>query len=245
MIDIHAHILPGMDDGPSSISQAVAIARTAVKEKVSTIVATPHCMDGTYNCSPARILGTCTQLNQELQRLNIPLTVVPGAEIRISPDTISDYDQGKLLTLNAANRYILLELPEMFIIDGVTRIIRQFTTRGVTPVMAHPERNATIARNPEILRTFVFEGAMAQITAASFTGDFGRPVMKTSEALIAMDCVHFMASDTHPGRRYRMAAAAKKLTKKAGETLAHEILRENPEPILFTENTTPNLRRNQ
>ncbi|MFH1152389.1 MAG: CpsB/CapC family capsule biosynthesis tyrosine phosphatase [Pseudomonadota bacterium] len=235
MIDIHAHILPGLDDGAASMDEALAMARKAAAENIHHIIATPHCMDGVYNCTAPGILEACARLNTALSVAGIPLTIHPGAEVRVTHDTLQAWDAGHLLSLGNTGTHILLELPGMFITDGIIRTIRQLSNRGLTTVLAHPERNPMIMHNPAIIREFVFEGALVQITASSLIGDMGRGVRKTTEKLMDMDAVHFVASDIHPGRKYNMTRAAKKLTAETGNLAAREILT-GPEIILVPPN---------
>ena len=232
MIDIHSHILPNIDDGPDSLSQAFQTLLKAHNQGVATIIATPHSIDGVYNAGPEDILEKCSTLNFELKKRNIPLAVLPGSEIRLTHDIAGLYDSGKLMTLNNSDRFILIELPPMFILDGVVHIIKQLAQRGLTTIIAHPERNRSILKNLNILPKLMYQGAQLQITAQSLLGGFGKKSRSISEKLLKNDMVSFIASDSHPERPYLMKKAFEKTTQLAGSHTAKTIFKTNPEQII-------------
>jgi protein-tyrosine phosphatase len=239
MIDTHAHLLPGMDDGAESTARALAFVRQAVRQGVGVIYATPHCCDGVYECEKPAILKACQALSGVVQKENPDIRIMPGAEIRVTHDLIDRYDAGTLLTLGNAGRFILLELPPMFIVPGIVRIIRQLLDRGVTPVIAHAERNAMILHHPATAADLIDAGAVLQVTAGSLTGDFGRDVLKTARQMVETGQVFCLGSDIHPDRKYRMKAAAKTLEKWIGTKKADALIRENPEQIEKWHETPP------
>lgn len=232
MIDTHSHLLYGLDDGCRDISESIRFARQAVKQGVTTLFATPHCCDGVFNCKRTAILGLARQLNSSLHAAGIPLRVLPGAEIRVNHDLIAEFDNGNLLTLNDAGTWMLLELPPMFIDGAVSMMIRKLRNRGVTPVIAHAERNPMIMSRPDLAANFIYQGARIQITAGSITGDFGKASMKTARIICEADQVFCIGSDIHPGRKYRMEKAEKRLKKWVGDFRTQMIFRQNPALIL-------------
>jgi len=242
MIDIHSHILPGIDDGAKTIADSITMAQKAAAEGISSIFATPHYMDGVYNCTPSDTLALCRDLNIKINEKNIPVKILPGAEIRVNHDTVQQFDNGSLLTLNNAGEHILLELPAMFIKDGVLKIIRQLSERGVVSIIAHPERNPLILKNMDIVSDLIYGGALMQITAGSLMGDFGKIKKKAAEIMIKRESVHFLSSDNHPGRKNRMADAFKKTKKIGGKEMAEKIFLKNPEAISHTERTNPKIK---
>ncbi len=233
MIDIHSHILPGIDDGPDSLSQSLRIASHAHSQGVTTLFATPHQMDGVYQAKPLDILNKCSQLTTELEKNNIPVRIMPGSEIRLTHDTVSLYDQGRLMTLNNSGTHILLELPPMFIMEGVNHIIRKLAERGVVTIIAHPERNTSIMKNLNTISKLIYEGALMQITATSLMGGFGKRTMKICEQMLDKNAVSFIGSDIHPGRSYKMRDAYNKTLKIAGRKTADTIFLKNPQEIVF------------
>ncbi len=232
MIDTHAHILPAMDDGATDLSQALAFARQAVAEGVTTICATPHTCDGVHNCGKAEILSACAALASQFLDHEIPIRLLPGAEIRVTHDLLRQYDDEKLLSFNDAYRALLIELPDMFIAKAMCMTIRQLTDRGVTPIIAHAERNPMLLHAPDLIDEFYSWGARIQITAGSLTGDYGPPIMKAAKAMVKRSQVFCLGSDIHPGRKYRISAARKLITKWAGKQAAHQITNENPKILL-------------
>lgn len=236
MFDTHSHILYGMDDGSKHLSDALGFAKQALKQGVHTLFATPHCYDGAYNCTKTDILDACRRFSHDLSAAGLPLLVVPGAEVRVNHDLIEAFDKGDLLTLNNAGEYILLELPLMFIEGAVSMMIRRLKERGIIPIIAHAERNPMILNRPDLAAEFIYHGAKIQVTAGSVTGDFGRDVMKVSRIMCEKDQVFCLGSDIHPGRKYRMKKAEKRLKKWIGDAATQLILKDNPACILSRKN---------
>lgn len=196
MIDIHCHILPGIDDGPKTIDESVAMARIAFKDGIRTIIATPHTGNGRYNCLPEDIMTSCVAFNEILVKKRIGLKVLPGSEVRLCPDIIENYKKNKIMNLGSGN-FVLIELPHQFIQRAVVDVIRAFKFLGVTPIIAHPERNQQVMNNNSAVDQFVFAGALIQITAGSLLGLFGRRVRQVARDFVANGSVHFVATDAH------------------------------------------------
>ena len=228
MIDIHAHILPGLDDGPNNMAGSLDMIKKARSQGVSTIIATPHMMDGVYQCQKAQIVSACLDLSQTTTALGLDITVLPGAEVRLTHDIISQFDKKKILTLNNSDQFLLLELPSVFISDAVVQIIRQLRDRDVTAIIAHPERNAAVLKRLNTLTALLNEGALLQVTASSLVGHFGKRIRQVCELMVKKQAVSFIASDAHPGRRYSMAAARHRVESLAGESYARSVFSENP-----------------
>jgi len=178
---------------------------------VQAIFVTPHCCDGVYNCRKTDILSEWQDLCEVLEDESADIQVLPGAEIRVNHDLIERFDAGDLLTLGDAGKYLLLELPPMFIDRPILQLMGHLRERGIIPIIAHAERNPMIAGRPDLAEALQFQGAKFQITAGSVTGDFGKPVYKTARKLVETNQVFCLGSDMHPGRNYRMKAAIKKL----------------------------------
>ncbi len=232
MIDIHTHILPGLDDGPDCLANSLKYVKIAYDEGITTICATPHAMDAVYQCTPIQILFKCFLLTQELEKKDIPVCIRPGSEIRLTHDIISLYDKGSLMTLNNLRKHILLELPPVFIMKGVSNIITQLADRGIKVIIAHPERNATIIKNMSIVTDLISAGALMQVTATSLTGGFGKRIMKISEKMLLNNTVTFISSDFHPGRQFMMQDAYDKTREMTNTKTTERIFLHNPEKIL-------------
>jgi len=140
-------------------------------------------------------------------------------------------DAGHLITLGDSGTFLLLELPSMFITAGLIRIIHQLRERGVTPIIAHAERNPMLVKHPELALDLTCAGARLQVTAGSLTGDYGRIIFKAAKQMVETGRVFCLGSDIHPNRKYRMQAAAKTLEKWIGRKGAFTLLWENPEQI--------------
>lgn len=216
MIDIHCHILPGIDDGAQSVEDALAMAKEAVTQGITTIIATPH-YNSKYSNDKAAILAKAAELNRSLSNAQIPLTILPGQEIRISGEMIEEFDAGKLLPL-AETSYLFVELPSGHVPRYTERVLFDLQMKGLIPIIVHPERNSEIMENPDLLYSFVKNGALTQITASSLTGHFGKKIKKFSEQLIQADLAHFIASDAHniTTRSFKNAEAFAVVEKKFG-----------------------------
>ena len=234
MIDIHVHILPGIDDGPSTLEESLEMARIAVKNGISVMIATPHCLNGVYVNWQEDILSACAEFKSALEKHNIPLTVLPGSEIHLSPEIMGAVDKGRLMTLNDTGRYIFLELPDQFISQAVIFLVNRLKNKNITPIISHPERNLTIQHNVGLLYDFISAGALSQITSGSLTGGFGQQALKCCRNIIELHMVHFMASDAHSpaGRPPILDRSVKKLSSLVGKTHAQKIIFEFPRAVL-------------
>lgn len=219
MIDIHSHILPGLDDGSRDMAESIAMAKEAVREGIDTIVATPHHANGKYWNESSRVRAAVSQLVEALQHAGIPLRVIEGQEIRVYRELLDDFHQGKTISLGGSP-YILLEFPSSRLPDHIEDVIHELTVLGVTPVIAHPERNAAIASDPERLLHLVQLGALSQVTSHSLNGLFGQAVQKLSIELCQRNLVHFLASDAHnlTHRAFGLKAAYELVTAKLGDS---------------------------
>lgn len=196
MIDIHSHILFNVDDGPVFIEQSIDMLEAAAKEGISDIISTSHTRHPQHDVSAEVVKGQVHQLQNELQRRHIPVSIHHGHEVRLCENMIELVKMEKILTL-AHSKFLLLELPSHQIPHYTKNIIRELNKIGVTAIIAHPERNKAIAQSPERLERLIREGAVAQITAGSIVGHFGRAIQKTAMELIKANLVHTYGSDAH------------------------------------------------
>ncbi|MGN7241033.1 tyrosine-protein phosphatase [Priestia megaterium] len=217
MIDIHSHILPGVDDGASAMEDAVNMARLALDEGITKIIATPHHQNGMYFNKKQDILKRVKELNNVLQRENISLEVLPGQETRIYGSLLDDFEKGDILTLNHTN-YLFVELPSGHVPRYTEQLLFEMQLKGVIPIIVHPERNAEVLKNPEKLLNLVKKGVLTQLTAGSLTGYFGKKVQKFSLQLIEANSTHFIASDAHntSTRNFHMRESISKVHKEFG-----------------------------
>ena len=218
MIDIHCHVLPGVDDGAKDLNSSLDMARHAVEEGITTIIATPHYKNGNYENTKQQIVQHVTKLNETLTDENIPLTILPGQEPRIYGELLQDFETGQILTLNNMGKYIFVELPSGHVPRYTEQLLFDIELKGLTPIIVHPERNQEIIEHPNILYQLVKKGALTQITASSLTGHFGKKIKKFSLQIIDANLTHFVASDAHnlSGRTFRMREAYEVIEKEYG-----------------------------
>ena len=234
MIDLHTHIIPGLDDGAKDLEQALAMAEVAVKDGITILAATPHVISGVFDNSKSHILQAVKELNQLLVSKNIPLQILPGAEYHLEPDLPHRLADGELLTINDTGRYLMVELPAMIVPDYTGRILYDLQLQGITPIIAHPERNIGFAREPELLQGFVARGILAQITAGSITGLFGKPARKTALRFLKEGYAQLIASDAHSdhGCPPILSLACKELEHLGGSDYAQTLTYQNPRLII-------------
>jgi protein-tyrosine phosphatase len=148
VIDLHCHILPGLDDGPSSLEEALEMCRIAVADGIRTIVATPHMLNGMFQVDRQAVLESVQEICRALRQESIPLQVLPGADVHLDQSVPACLEQGELVTLADLGRHLLLELPQDTVPEGVGELLFQIQLKGVTPIITHPERNIAIQQNP-------------------------------------------------------------------------------------------------
>lgn len=234
MIDLHVHILTGMDDGAHDNDISLAMAKLAVQDGINRLVATPHMMRGAFDISKSTILTAVETLNELLRDNAVRLRVLPGAEYYLEPDLSQQYVAGDILSINDSDRYILVELPNSFIPDYTLRVFYELQLLGLIPIIAHPERNACLAGNPKLLKNFCERGCLSQITASSITGFFGRRIEKAVWNFLASGLVHVIASDAHSsnGRAPILSGALAEVERRWGRNFAMTLVKDNPERII-------------
>lgn len=224
MIDIHSHLLPGIDDGSENLNVSLQMARDAVADGVTHALMTPHHMNGRYVNHASDVIKLTADFQTELNNANIPLTVFPSQEVRINGGLLSALDDGDILTTDEQGTYILIEFPSDDVPAFTMDMLFQIQQRGLVPIIVHPERNTRLMKEPQLLNDMVSRGAYAQVTASSYVGTFGKAVTAFSEDIIANGLAHLFASDAHhiPGRKYNMRAAFDKLIKQYGQSMVNE-----------------------
>ena len=199
--DIHCHILPGIDDGAKTLEQSLAMARIAVADGIRTIFATPHHLNGVYSNPAVAVRAAVKQLQQALDAEQIELKLLPASEHHLVPELLEGLAGGAALTMGDFGRAVLVELPVHTIPLGSEELLEQIMALGLVPIIAHPERNSQLARQPERLADWVSMGCLAQVTAQSCTGQFGPMVQAVARQMLTRGLIHFLASDAHRDRR--------------------------------------------
>jgi protein-tyrosine phosphatase len=197
MIDIHAHILPKLDDGPRDWDESLEMCRMAFDDGVRTIVATPHTLNGVYSNNSVKIKEQSLFLQELLHEKGIPLNIIPGSDVRIYPALTGLIEKGEALTVNDHKRYIILELPDLFPLPAVKQLILDLIGRGITPIISHPERVSQIQQDSSVIYELLEEGALSQVTAMSITGKFGKGIKGFVEKMLKYNMVHIIATDCH------------------------------------------------
>jgi protein-tyrosine phosphatase len=202
MIDIHCHILPGLDDGARSWEEAIRMAVLAAQDGIEKVVASPHLFKDRFHDmevfnDKAAILAKIQEFKKKLNQEEIPLEILPGCDIHLCLRALDLLENDQIFTINDTRSYILLELPEMSFPPGMENICFQLKSRGITPVITHPERHFIIREMPEKLKRLVDLGCLVQITASSVLGGFGRTVARFTRDLLKKGYVHVIASDAH------------------------------------------------
>jgi len=237
MIDIHSHILPELDDGAPDPETSLAMAKTAVSEGIRSIIATPHFIEGSAETAKKEVVvERVEELNSCLKAHNIDLTIYPGNEIFISPEIPELLKKGELATLNNS-RYVLLELPMGSIPVYTESVLYEIQLLGLTPVIAHPERNREIIENTGVTGKLADKDVLFQMNAGSITGFYGSSVKKTAWKLLREGIVSFVATDAHNNRSRTPAVreAYEAVRRKFGESMALELFSYNPERVLTDE----------
>ena len=226
MIDIHCHILPGIDDGADRLQTSLTMATMAAQDGITTIIATPHTDGVTVN--KRVVQQSVDQLNTELANHGIDLKVAGGYEI--PAELVCDLQSHTI----ADSCYILVEFPHQYLPEDAVETLYTLVQAGRKPIIAHPERNGSVLRNPELLRDLVAVGSMVQLTAASVTGDFGPDIQRCANYLLRNRLVHFLATDSHSPtfRKPVLSPARKAAARLIGREQADRLVIDNPQAIL-------------
>lgn len=243
MIDLHCHLLPGVDDGARTMDDALALARAAVSNGIRAAVMTPHVYPGVFDNRLSSLQPVFTEYRQALFDAGIPLEVYLGGEVHLHPDIFSMLEHNELPMIGRweGQLLMLLEFPDGSIPPGAENACRAFADRGIRWLIAHPERNKAVMRNPSILKPFLNEGALLQLTAASVIGAFGRNAAQTSNYLLSRGMAHVVSTDAHnlAHRPPRMAEARTYLSGTLGLGTAFRLTEENPGLIVAGRSQTP------
>lgn len=236
MIDIHSHILPGVDDGAQSELDSLQMARAAVANGISTIVATPHHRNGSYDNDRETIQKWVDTLRDLLVREDIPLTVLPGQETRINGDMVTELKNRIILPINDT-RYVFVEFPSAHVPRYASQMLFDIQVAGYVPIIVHPERNQELIEHPARLYDFVKRGALTQVTAASVVGKFGKNIQKFSNQLIESNLTHFIATDAHntKSRGFLLDEAYQAINREHGRDYYYMFL-ENSELMIDDKN---------
>ena len=230
MIDLHTHILPGVDDGAVDLEVSLSMGRYGAEGGLNVVAATPHFYQiPDWNLVKKKV----AELQQEFDQAEIPLKLVPGAELMIDLDLL-ELDTMEIPTYGDGGKFCLIELPLQQIPMYTEEVIFNLQTRGITPIIAHPERYAAVVEAPNLALEWIRQGCLIQMNAGSILGRFGSKILETAEIMLTHQMVHLVGSDAHgfERRRLNLPEARDALKNIVGSTVARHLTETNPDLIL-------------
>jgi protein-tyrosine phosphatase len=229
MIDLHCHILPGMDDGAGDITVSIEMAKLYVADGVTAVACTPHILPGLYHNSGPQIRDATAALQQTLDREGIPLDLVTGADVHMVPDFVAGLRAGRLLSL-ADSRYVLVEPPHHVAPPKLEQFFFDLVAAGYVPVLTHPERLSWIEAQYSAIQRLVRGGVWMQVTAGSLAGAFGRTAQYWANRMLDEGSVHILATDAHDTKRRppRLSAGRELAEKRVGIREAEHLVVTRP-----------------
>ncbi|MEB6212083.1 tyrosine protein phosphatase [Enterococcus casseliflavus] len=218
MIDLHCHILPGIDDGAGNIEESIAMAEKAVSQGITHILCTPHHKNGKYQNPKLAVISHVYSLQAEINKRNLPLTLYEGQEVRLTGEIIEDIKNNEILFTDLDDTYILIEFPTMEVPNYTEQLFFELLKMNKKPVIVHPERNAHFRKDPNNLIPFLEMGCLAQLTAPSYVGFFGKSIQKTAKQMVEHNLVQMVASDAHgtKKRTFFMKETFEQIAKEYG-----------------------------
>jgi protein-tyrosine phosphatase len=240
MIDLHTHVLPGLDDGAPDLEASVTIARLAAAEGVHTLVATPHIRED-YDVVPEEIAGRAAELEHHLSESGVGVRVLPGGEVSMTRVPELDDEQLRMVSIAGDTPYVLLETPYGGVPAAFEEAAFALELRGFRALIAHPERSPSFQARPERLSGLVERGAMLQLTAGALTGELGRDVGRFALDLVQRGLAHVIATDVHraTGRRSSLSDARQALERRGLGEVAEWMTVDAPERIARGEAPPP------
>ena len=234
MIDIHTHILPGIDDGSKTIEESIEISRKAKDAGVNTIVATPHILERPSESNWQRVRDSFKSVKQRLRVKRVDIDLILGAEFFISPDLPKTIKENRELSINNGNKYVLIELPMNEIPHFTEQTIFELLLQGIVPIICHPERYIEIQKDANKLSNLIRKGALTQLNSGSLMGRYGKKVQKTAKTLLAHNLIHMIGSDVHSVSKgsYSLLQSVKQATKVVGKKRAKEMVTAIPRKVI-------------
>lgn len=242
MIDLHCHIIPEVDDGSKNIKESLEIAYQLQNAGFRTVFATPHVIEGRNMLSCDRIIEGTNRVNQALQKEGLNLKVLPGAECYIFPELAKWVSVGKIMTLGNMKKYILVELPMLEVPSYTEKIFFDLQVMGITPVLAHPERNKELSDTPERLVDWVRKGVLLQLNLRSIEGRYGEGAAHLAQVLLKNQLIHGIGSDAHRSvREHSYENSLEALRNIVGNQMHDRITLGLPQQILDGEKIEVNI----
>jgi protein-tyrosine phosphatase len=241
VVDIHCHLLPGVDDGAADWDVCLEMGRVAAADGIHTIVATPHWPLNNEAPNAERVRELVAEVQEAFDAESVGVRVLPGHELMILPEAPEELASGAALGIAGSTRYALMETPYHHLPFYLREIIFQIQSRGFTPVLAHPERNPVIQTKPETLVDYIDAGCLLQVTAGSITGRFGNGPKRAAEFLMRQGWCHVIASDAHSSnsRPPTLQEAVTAAAAVIGEEAARSAVTTTPEAIISGQPVRP------
>lgn len=233
VVDLHAHVLPGLDDGPKTWEDAEAVWRQAVQDGTDVVISVAHANDHHFDVPSDRYRHTMAEAQTRIAEAGLALRLVPAMEVRLSPDLAQGFLSGRYLPIGDS-RYICVELPPNDFPHYTLDVLYQLTLEGLRVLVIHPERNRGIRRRPELAERLMRMEILGVASAGSLLGQFGPEVESASWELIERGLIQSVASDGHSvvKRPVRLAPVVEILTRRYGEDEAHWMMEEVPSLVL-------------
>ena len=234
MIDLHAHILPGLDDGPKDIEESLAMCEKAAADGIRAIVATPHTGNGVYENRRDRIMSSLSALREKVEKAGIPIVLFAGADVHANVAILDMIADGRAMTVNDNGSHVMIEMPDQVVPPRFEEWLFSLRLKGIVPILTHPERNMVIGSDQDFLAWLVAMGVLVQVTAMSITGHFGRAIEKISREMLGKGLVHVIATDAHSieARPPVLSSARDVAALILGEEEARRLVEANPRSIL-------------
>jgi Capsular polysaccharide biosynthesis protein len=217
MIDLHCHILPSVDDGANSIEESILMANKAIEQGITHLLCSPHHMNGRFVNYPNTIIEKVRELQAEIQKEGLDLTLLSGQEVRLTSSLPESINNNEVLFIDD-NKYFLVEFPASGIPVYAKQVLWNLTRDGYCPILVHPERNIIFRNDPNELIDYLDMGILTQVTAPSITGVFGKSIQKTARKMLKHNMVHMVASDAHglKNRDFYLKEAYQEILKVCG-----------------------------
>jgi protein-tyrosine phosphatase len=234
LVDLHCHLLAGMDDGPRTLEEALAMCRLAHADGVRMTAATAHQNDQWQAVTPKRIRKACHELSRQLAEVGIDLSVFPTAEVMVRPSLEADFQSGSAMTIGDHGRYLLIEMPHGLTLD-IRQMAKNLQQLGVRPVLAHPERQSDLLHEPGRIEELIGAGCLVQVSSHSITDPPHPEDFQALKGWFRRGVVHVIGSDGHsPTRRPPLLAAAyRQVARWAGSKIADRTFSTNGMAILM------------
>jgi len=236
MIDLHCHLLPGIDDGPETLEEALELCRIAVADGITRAIVTPHVHPGRWENSRASIAQACSTLQRTLEQHDIPLRLGFAGEVRLTDCIMQQVAENEIPFYGTVDGYrvMLLEFPHGHLIPGGEKLALWLLEQGIRPLIAHPERNKQIMKDASQLQPFIDAGCWLQVTAGSVTGHFGEKARVIAHQLLHSDMVAVLASDGHNAgvRPPTLRQTFEHIAVQYGEKRAQRLLLDTPAAII-------------